>query len=114
MSSSVSSSRSKRVRGNLSFTFLNRVVYTKQNNSPLFPLSSVQTGTSGGQGNTVSLSSCSLWNERLGSSPFFNRRIAPAEFTEEVSFNKVGVAHGYNFLKSGEGTEAPPATGGVA
>jgi len=30
----------------------------------------------------------------LGSSPFFNRSTANAEFTEEVSFSKVGVAHG--------------------
>ena len=35
-------------------------------------------------------------------------------FTEDVSFRTVEVAHGYKVLKSGRGTGAPPALGGVA
>ena len=35
-------------------------------------------------------------------------------FTDEVSFRRVGVAQGYSVLKSGRGTGAPPAFGGVA
>jgi len=35
-------------------------------------------------------------------------------FTKDVSLNKVELAQGYSFLKSGGGTKAPPVTGGVA
>ena len=35
-------------------------------------------------------------------------------FTEDVSLNRVELAQGWSFLKSGEGTGAPPVMGGVA
>ena len=35
-------------------------------------------------------------------------------FTEDVSFRRVELAQGYKVLKSGGGTEAPPALDGVA
>ena len=35
-------------------------------------------------------------------------------FTEDVSLSRVKLAQGYNFLKSGVGTEAPPVTDGAA
>ena len=35
-------------------------------------------------------------------------------FTEDVSLKRVELAQGYRVLKSGKGTGAPPAIGGVA
>ena len=35
-------------------------------------------------------------------------------FTEDVSLRRVELAQGYKVLKSGKGTGAPPAIGGVA